>query len=74
MTKPNKSDTIARLALGLVIFLVMRFAPRAVEAWQKRKNIRRNAMSNLSLASTLTANMSKGGSFIKIYLTHKQSP
>jgi hypothetical protein len=37
MTKPNESDTIARLALGLVIFLVMRYAPRAVEWWNKRK-------------------------------------
>jgi len=37
MTKPNESDTIARLALGLVIFLAMRFAPRVIEAWQKRK-------------------------------------
>ena len=36
MTKPNESDTIARLALGLVIFLVMRFAPRALERWNKR--------------------------------------
>ena len=36
MTKPNESDTIARLALGLIIFLLMRFAPRLVEAWQKR--------------------------------------
>ena len=36
MTKPNESDTIARLCLGLVIFLVMRFAPRAVEWWNKR--------------------------------------
>ena len=34
------NDTIARLALGLVIFLVMRFAPRAVQAWQKRKNMK----------------------------------
>lgn len=40
MTKSNESDTIARLALGLVIFLVMRFAPKAVEAWQKRKNMK----------------------------------
>ena len=38
MAKQTDSDTIARLALGLVIFLVMRFAPKAVEAWQKRKN------------------------------------
>ena len=40
MTKPNESDTIARLALGLVIFLVMRFAPRLVQAWQKRKDMK----------------------------------
>ncbi len=40
MTKPNESETIARLALGLIIFLVMRFAPKAVEAWQKRKNMK----------------------------------
>ena len=31
---------IARLALGLIIFLVMRYAPRAVEAWQKRKDMK----------------------------------
>ena len=37
MTKPNESDTIARLALGLLVFLAMRFAPRVIEAWQKRK-------------------------------------
>ena len=37
MTKSNESDTVARLALGLVIFLVMRFAPRALEWWNKRK-------------------------------------
>ena len=37
MSSKNESDTIARLALGLVIFLLIRFAPRAVEAWQKRK-------------------------------------
>ncbi len=37
MSSKNESDTIARLALGLVIFLVMRFAPRAVEWWNKRK-------------------------------------
>ena len=40
MTKSNESDTIARLCLGLVIFLVIRFAPRAVEAWQKRKDMK----------------------------------
>ena len=40
MTKPNESDTIARMCVGLIIFLVMRFAPRAVEAWQKRKNMK----------------------------------
>jgi hypothetical protein len=40
MTKPNESDTIARLCLGFIIFLAMRFAPRAVEAWQKRKNMK----------------------------------
>jgi hypothetical protein len=37
MSSKNESDTIARLALGLVIFLVMRFAPRALEWWNKRK-------------------------------------
>ena len=37
MTKSNESDTIARLALGLIIFLVMRFAPKALEWWNKRK-------------------------------------
>jgi hypothetical protein len=37
MTKPNESDTIARLALGLLVFLAMRFAPRVIEAWNKRK-------------------------------------
>ena len=31
------NDTIARLCLGLIIFLVMRFAPRALEWWNKRK-------------------------------------
>jgi hypothetical protein len=40
MSSKNESDTIARLALGLIIFLVMRFAPRAVQAWQKRKNVK----------------------------------
>ena len=40
MSSKNESDTIARLCVGLVIFLVMRFAPRAVEAWQKRKNMK----------------------------------
>jgi hypothetical protein len=40
MTKPNESDTIARLCVALVIFLVMRFAPKAVEAWQKRKDMK----------------------------------
>ena len=40
MSSKNESDTIARLCLGLVIFLVMRFAPRAVQAWQKRKNMK----------------------------------
>jgi hypothetical protein len=40
MTKPNESDTIARLALGLIIFLVMRFAPRVIEAWQKRQGMK----------------------------------
>ena len=37
MSSKNESDTIARLALGLIIFLVMRYAPRAVEWWNKRK-------------------------------------
>ena len=36
MSSKNESDTIARLALGLIIFLVMRYAPRAVEWWNKR--------------------------------------
>ncbi len=40
MTKSNESDTVARLALGLIIFLVIRFAPKAVEAWQKRKDMK----------------------------------
>ena len=40
MTKPNESDTIARLALGLLVFLAMRFAPRVIEAWQKRKDMK----------------------------------
>ena len=40
MAKQTDSDTIVRLALGLVIFLLMRFAPRAVEAWQKRKDMK----------------------------------
>ena len=40
MTKPNESGTIARLALGLIIFLVMRFAPRALEWWNKRKDMK----------------------------------
>jgi len=37
MSSKNESDTIARLALGLIIFLLMRYAPRAVEWWNKRK-------------------------------------
>ena len=40
MSSKNESDTIARLALGLVIFLLMRFASKAVEAWQKRKDMK----------------------------------
>ena len=40
MAKQTDSDTIARLALGLVIFLVMWFAPRAVEALLKRKDMK----------------------------------
>ena len=40
MSSKNESDTIARLALGLIIFLVMRFAPRAVQAWQKRQGMK----------------------------------
>jgi len=40
MTKPSESDTIARLALGLLVFLAMRFAPRVIEAWQKRKDMK----------------------------------
>lgn len=40
MTKPNESDTIARLALGLLVFLAMKFAPRVIEAWQKRKDMK----------------------------------
>jgi len=40
MSSKNESDTIARLALGLIIFLVMRFAPRAVEAWQKTQDMK----------------------------------
>tara|TARA_Y100000114_G_scaffold152721_1_gene171441 strand:- start:402 stop:536 length:135 start_codon:yes stop_codon:yes gene_type:complete len=40
MSSKNESDTIARLALGLVIFLVMRFAPRAVEWWNKRQGMK----------------------------------
>ena len=35
MTKPNESDTIARLCVGFIIFLMMRFAPKVVQAWQK---------------------------------------
>ncbi len=40
MTKPNESDTIARLCVGLIIFFVMRFAPKAVQAWQKRQGMK----------------------------------
>tara|TARA_Y100001937_G_C7056114_1_gene301489 strand:- start:447 stop:581 length:135 start_codon:yes stop_codon:yes gene_type:complete len=40
MTKPNESDTFARMCVGLIIFLLMRFAPKAVEAWQKRKDMK----------------------------------
>jgi hypothetical protein len=40
MAKQTDSDTIARLALGLIIFLVMRFAPRVVQAWQKRQDMK----------------------------------
>ena len=36
MTKPNESDTIARLCVGLLVFLAMRFAPRVIEWWNKR--------------------------------------
>tara|TARA_S200002703_G_scaffold112879_1_gene98369 strand:- start:226 stop:360 length:135 start_codon:yes stop_codon:yes gene_type:complete len=40
MSSKNESDTIARLALGLIIFLVMRFMPRLVQAWQKRQGMK----------------------------------
>tara|TARA_Y100001972_G_C7465078_1_gene237151 strand:- start:276 stop:410 length:135 start_codon:yes stop_codon:yes gene_type:complete len=40
MSSKNESDTIARLALGLIIFLMMRFAPRAVEWWNKRQDMK----------------------------------
>tara|TARA_R100000773_G_scaffold12074_1_gene11123 strand:- start:1809 stop:1940 length:132 start_codon:yes stop_codon:yes gene_type:complete len=36
MTKPNESDTIARMCVGLIVFLAIRLAPKAVEWWQKR--------------------------------------
>jgi len=36
MTKPNQSDTIARMFVGLIVFLAIRLAPRAVEWWNKR--------------------------------------
>lgn len=36
MTKPNESDTIARMFVGLIVFLAIRLAPKAVEYWQKR--------------------------------------
>tara|TARA_Y100001972_G_scaffold94072_1_gene115423 strand:+ start:674 stop:808 length:135 start_codon:yes stop_codon:yes gene_type:complete len=40
MTKPNESDTIARMCVGLIIFLLMRFAPRLVEWWNKRQGMK----------------------------------
>ena len=40
MTKPNESDTIARLCVGLIILLLMRFAPKVVQVWQKRKDMK----------------------------------
>jgi hypothetical protein len=40
MAKQTDSDTIARLCVGLIIFLAMRFMPRAVQAWQKRKDVK----------------------------------
>ena len=40
MSSKNESDTIARMCVGLIIFLMMRFAPRLVEAWQKRKDMK----------------------------------
>jgi len=36
MSSKNESDTIARMCVGLIVFLAIRIAPRAVEWWQKR--------------------------------------
>ena len=37
MAKQTDNDTIPRLALGLTIFVAMRFAPKVIEWWNKRK-------------------------------------
>jgi hypothetical protein len=36
MNKPNESDTIARMCVGLIVFLAIRLAPKAVDWWNKR--------------------------------------
>jgi len=37
MAKQTDNDMIPRLALGLAIFVAMRFAPKVIEWWNKRK-------------------------------------
>ena len=39
MAKQTDNDMIPRLALGLAIFVAMRFAPRVIEWWNKRNNL-----------------------------------
>tara|TARA_A100001391_G_scaffold174269_1_gene136642 strand:- start:2483 stop:2614 length:132 start_codon:yes stop_codon:yes gene_type:complete len=36
MSSKNESDTIARMCVGLIVFLAIRIAPRAVDWWNKR--------------------------------------
>ena len=36
-SKETDNDMIPRLALGLAIFVAMRFAPKVIEWWNKRK-------------------------------------
>jgi hypothetical protein len=37
MAKQTDNDMIPRLALGLAIFVAMRFAPKVIAWWNKRK-------------------------------------
>ena len=36
MISKNESDTVARMLIGLIVFLAIRLAPKAVDWWQKR--------------------------------------